>query len=460
MGKKGDGKKKAPALLTRLRQHFGREPAALPVIGQHFEAYQRPNLHLALQEVLGGEGMHADLVGVTTLERYDSANLARLAAERSARNFDEGPVEYASVDLPDDKQLACVKQGLYLARSHGQPLAVLVSEERYTFRPHLIVEVMANERERAERLIHRLTQATRHGTAYRGHVLSLDQDCHGIVEVKFHHLPAVRREDVILPEELMRRLERHTLSFTLHAERLREAGRHLKRGILLHGPPGTGKTLSAMYLVSQMPGRTVLLLTGKGVGQIETACNLARMLEPATVILEDVDLIGTQRHLQTVDANALLIELLNQMDGLADDVDLLFLLTSNRPDILEPALAARPGRIDQAIQIPLPDADCRRRLFELYSRGMQVEVTDWPGLIERTEGATGAFIRELLRKAAVFAAEEDGEGPLTVHDKHLDEALTELLVAGGPLTQSLLGAGGVSAKKAPTPRKPAPRHKR
>jgi ATP-dependent 26S proteasome regulatory subunit len=164
------------------------------------------------------------------------------------------------------------------------------------------------------------------------------------------------------------------------------------------------------------------------------------MLAPATVILEDVDLIGTERHMQTVDANALLFELLNQMDGLADDADILFLLTTNRPDILEPALASRPGRIDQAIEVPPPDAACRRRLLELYSRGLRLELTALDRLIERTEGVSGAFIRELLRKAAVFAAEDDGESPLVVRDSHLEEALAELLVAGGPLTQSLLGA--------------------
>jgi ATP-dependent 26S proteasome regulatory subunit len=214
----------------------------------------------------------------------------------------------------------------------------------------------------------------------------------------------------------------------------------LKRGLLLHGPPGTGKTLTAMYLVTQMPGRTVLILTGAGMGSIETACQLARMLAPATVILEDVDLIGTERSHQMIGANALLFELLNQMDGLADDTDIIFVLTTNRPDILEPALASRPGRIDQAIEIPPPDADCRRRLFELFGRGLQVQIDNWDSLIKRTAGVSGAFIRELLRKAAVFAAEDDGANELVIRDRHIEEALGELLIAGGPLTQSLLGA--------------------
>lgn len=141
-----------------------------------------------------------------------------------------------------------------------------------------------------------------------------------------------------------------------------------------------------------------------------------------------------------MNANSLLFELLNQMDGLAEDADVLFLLTTNRPEILEPALASRPGRIDLAIEVPLPDTDCRKRLLELYGRGLRVELSDQAKLLARTEGTSGAFIRELLRKAAVFAAEDNGELPLTVRDHHFEAALTELVVAGGTLTQSLLGA--------------------
>ncbi|MFX4971138.1 AAA family ATPase, partial [Acinetobacter baumannii] len=89
---------------------------------------------------------------------------------------------------------------------------------------------------------------------------------------------------------------------------------------------------------------------------------------------------------------ALLLELLNEMDGLADDVDVLFVLTTNRPEILEPALAARPGRIDQAYEVPLPDAQCRKRLFDLYCDGLTMKVDDMDLYVKRTAGASGAFI--------------------------------------------------------------------
>jgi cell division protease FtsH len=441
-GKTVKKRKPAPILLRRLRKHFGTEPAELPVLEHQVAAHDRPNLQLAVEELFSERGRQAELLGVLAHEEHTGPSLARLSREASARNFEQGPVEYMDVALPGERRLACVKNGLYLVREKKGAVALLVTKPPHAFPPSIQVEVMATDRDQAERFLGELRHLTDLGKAYRGHILSLDVDCYGGIAIRNHLLPAIRREDVILPEALMRRIERHTLTFSKHAERLRAAGRHLKRGILLYGPPGTGKTLTALYLVSQMPGRTVLLITGAGVRSLATGSRIARLLEPATVILEDVDLIGTEREHQQIGANALLFELLNEMDGLADDVDVLFVLTTNRPDILEPALAARPGRVDQAIEVPAPDADCRRRLFDLYSRGMHVEVADWGRFIERTAGVTGAFIRELLRKAAVYAAEEDGTAVLTVRDRHLEEGLNELLIAGGPLTKSLLGAVG------------------
>jgi cell division protease FtsH len=439
--------KSDPVLLKRLRRHFGTDPAELPIVEQEFAGYERPNLHLALEEMLAQPERQTDQIGILVLEHYREARLAELTRPASAKRFEEGPVKYIDVPIAGGRQLACVRRALYLLRDDSGPVALLLGEPLYSHRASIFVEVMAADKEQAQAILRRLTRSVRHGKAFRGEVLSVEADCHGNLQVQFHQLPKVGREGIVLPEALLQRIERHTVSFTRHADRMRAAGRHIKRGILLHGAPGTGKTLSAMYLAAQMPGRTVLLMTGHAINSIETVCSLARLLEPATIILEDVDLIGTEREHQTVGANALLFELLNQMDGLAEDVDVLFVLTTNRPDVLEPALAARPGRIDQAIEIALPVGDCRRRLLDLYGRGLTLELADRDKLIARTEGVSGAFIRELLRKAAVFAAEDGGDGPLVVRDRHVDEAMGELLIAGGPLTQSLLGARPTGAAR-------------
>jgi hypothetical protein len=432
------GQNKKADLFKKLRSHFGTDPAQLPFIGQELDLHERPNLHLALDEMLSEA--EPEVIGLVEFD-YD-VSLGKLSRESSAKEFDQGPLEFFDVPLANGSKLACVKQGLYFFLEDGQEITLLVTERRHSYPAKIKVEVMAPERETAERYLRRLMATTRQGKAYRGQVLSLDRDCYRTTVINFHTLPQINRGEIILPDEVLRRIERHTIDFSRHVDRLREAKRHIKRGILLHGLPGTGKTLSAMYLAAQMPERTVLLMTGAGVGDIETACNLARMLQPSTVVLEDVDLIGTRREHQMVDANAVLFQLLNQMDGLAEDADVLFILTTNRPDILEPALAARPGRIDQAIEIPLPDDACRRRLLDLYSRGLQIDLTCRDSIVERTAGASAAFIRELLRKAAVFAAVDGPDDQIVVRDQHIEDALAELLVAGGELTKSLLGASG------------------
>jgi ATP-dependent 26S proteasome regulatory subunit len=108
------------------------------------------------------------------------------------------------------------------------------------------------------------------------------------------------------------------------------------------------------------------LLSGPGAGALGQAAAIARSLQPSMVVLEDVDLVAMERMLPGMGTNPLLFQLLNEMDGLSDDADVVFVLTTNRVDLLEPALAARPGRIDQAVEIGLPDSDCRSRLLELY----------------------------------------------------------------------------------------------
>jgi ATP-dependent 26S proteasome regulatory subunit len=128
------------------------------------------------------------------------------------------------------------------------------------------------------------------------------------------------------------------------------------------------------------------------------------------------------------------------MDGLRENSDVLFVLTTNRAEALEPALAGRPGRIDQAIEFPLPDPLARRRLVELYRHGLRVPNDVLENIVERTEGVSAAFIRELMRRTAQFVLEESKGSSVTL--SALDSALAELLFEGGSLNAKLLGAEG------------------
>ena len=227
-----------------------------------------------------------------------------------------------------------------------------------------------------------------------------------------------------------------------HKDRLLAAGQHLKRGLLLYGPPGTGKTHTVRYLTGQLADTTVLQLTGNALHLIAEACSIARALQPAMLVVEDVDLIAEDRGMHP-GQHPLLFQLLNEMDGLAEDADVVFVLTTNRADLLEPALAARPGRVDQAVELELPDADAPARAVRaLPRRAGGRHVTGLDDVIARTEGVTASFLKELLRRAALLAATRDGraDGELRVSAADLAAALDELLDTRNAMTRTLLGS--------------------
>ena len=160
------------------------------------------------------------------------------------------------------------------------------------------------------------------------------------------------------------------------------------------------------------------------------------------IVVEDVDLIAECRdhyHGET----PLMFTLLNEMDGLAEDADVVFLLTTNRADLLEPALASRPGRVHQAVHIDLPDAESRRRLIELYRGSLDLDTSRVDEVVTRGEGVTASFLKELLRRAAVVAADRQDatEGPLQVSADDLDGALADLLDSRNRMTRTVLGFG-------------------
>jgi ATP-dependent 26S proteasome regulatory subunit len=139
----------------------------------------------------------------------------------------------------------------------------------------------------------------------------------------------------------------------------------------------------------------------------------------------------------------LLNKLLNEMDGLREDAEVLFILTTNRPDQIEPALTARPGRIDQAIEFPLPDEEGRARLTRLYARGLEISEELLERIVSRTKGVSAAFIKELMRRCAQFQIEFSRGKVLT--QEAVDAAIEEMLFAGGSLNRRLLG-GEVTAQ--------------
>jgi len=428
------------AWRDRAVAHLGTEPDGLPSLAEQVATSDLPNLQLALEALLA-DAPGWELVGLPSEARhYGGFSLASVLAGRMGPHLAPTAASYVNVPIDVDETLPCVELGVYFL-TFGAPLIVLVAAGmEHGPRPGLTVEVVSPDRGASARFLTRLRALMHERNVYRGKVLAFAFSEYGGFGVTFHRVPHLSRDDVILPEADLAAIEQHTVAVSAHADRLRAAGRHLKRGLLLFGPPGTGKTLSVMYLCNQMAGRTTLLLSGIGAGALGQAVAIARSLQPSMVVLEDVDLVAMERTMPGMGNNPLLFQLLNEMDGLAEDADVIFVLTTNRVDLLEPALAARPGRIDQAVEIKLPDGASRRRLFELYLRGVDHQVggdEDLDGLVERTAGVSAAFIKELVRRA-VLASMAAGDAVVT--SARLDGSLTDLLEHSTPVLRSTLGA--------------------
>ncbi len=299
-------------------------------------------------------------------------------------------------------------------------------------------------------------------SVFRGQVISFGPEMFGhgsSTPLNFLSRPNVSRDQVVLPDDLLNEIEGQVLGIARHAGRLLASGQHLKRGILLYGAPGARQERQHRELPAWwLPQATVIVISGRALGRITEACSVARTLQPSVVVVEDVDLIAEERSHRPGE-HPLLFQLLNEMEGLNSATDVTFLLTTNRADLLEPALADRPGRVDLAAELPLPDVSARRALIRLYQGSLVLDDTGVDAIVTRTDGVTAAFLKELLRKAALLAADADaaadaaeaadadGSSPIRVTDGQLEAALDPLPPRGA--------ATAHSARLAP--RRPRPR---
>jgi hypothetical protein len=412
-----------------VERHLGRPWKRCAVITRPMLQWERVNLFLAL------EGLRADSPDARPVIGMGYWNeLTPALAANAARH---SPVEYTVRPTSLTGSTKVVVSGLYLLAPPGlAPFAAMLSRTA--------LDILAPTADDAQKALDRVLAESRERNVFRGQVLMVEQagpagaDGEPDFQIRFHDLPAVSREQIILPDEVLRVVERNVIGLLTHADTLRRAGRGTRHGVLFHGPPGVGKTLVTKYLARACPAYTVILLTGRQLRLVRESCQLARLLQPALVVIEDVDLIALDRA-ENPDTT-LLHDLMDQMDGLGTKADVIFLLTTNRPRMLERALAARPGRVDQAIYFPLPDRDCRARLFAHFTHGLDLSAVDADPLLDRTEGASPAFVEELFRKAALLAAERgEKSDPLRLTTADFENALRELIEFGGALTRNLLG---------------------
>lgn len=423
-----------------LRDFLGPAGIDHSVVTRELAPLEHVNLQTAIDAWSAGNARAVEVRGIALPPHYGGLSLQQMVAGEALP-----PLRLtapALADLPNGpgSTLGCLRLAVLLVTDERGRYVVMIqapSEHQQS----LQVEVAGLPVDLAQAVLAELDRLRGDLNVYRGHLLDVSIGPMGQVMLTFAPSPGISRDDVVLPGTVLARVERHALGVADHRQKLLAAGQHLKRGLLLYGPPGTGKTHTTRYLLGQMTGYTRLVLTGRSLVAVGPVTELARAMLPAAVVLEDVDLVAEERSLGPA-SNPVLFDLLDSMDGAAPDADLLFLLTTNRADLLEPALAARPGRVDVAVEIALPDATARQRLLTLYGQNVPLALTaeDVNLAVERTDGTTASFLKELIRRSLLEALHDD-PAVTAVTGQHLTRALDDLLDAAQAVTRTLLGVG-------------------
>jgi hypothetical protein len=436
--------------LTPLGQTISEFLAAdlsqLPVITYELPAHRLVDADLALAELnrlgqlepraVGGQRGEPP-VGVTGGQQREHSSLSELLFSPFMK-FDVGPIDYVSEADGPHSTRRVISFGVHRLSIDGKPVVVLQRSAQPRFgRETAALEILSGDTATSALFIDEFSRLILELSALRGKVVSFtgDQYQQGSGGVTFLDRPTVAAHSVILPPGVLETVVRHVVGIGEQRDRLIAAGQHLKRGVLLYGPPGTGKTLTVRHLLARTPATTAVLLTGTSIQFITQAAELARAMQPAIVVLEDVDLVAEERGMHG--PQPLLFAVLDALDGLDGDSDVTFILTTNRVQVLERALAERPGRVDLAVEIPLPDAAARRRLFHSYAALQPFTDVAVDAAADRAVDTTGSFAKELVRRAVLVAAEGNRE----VNDSDLASALDELLDSSAELARNLLGGG-------------------
>jgi cell division protease FtsH len=248
--------------------------------------------------------------------------------------------------------------------------------------------------------------------------------------------PGVRFGDVAGADESKMELM-EVVDFLKDPDRFKQLGARIPRGVLLVGPPGTGKTLLARAVAgeagvpffSTSASEFVEMFVGIGASRVRDLFNQARRNSPAIIFIDELDAIGRQRGAGMGgghdEREQTLNQILVEMDGFEESVNVIVVAATNRADVLDPALM-RPGRFDRQITVDLPDVRGREAILRIHLKGKPAASdVDASVLARQTPGFAGANLANLVNEAALHAARK---GEKLIHMVHFREALDKIVL--------------------------------
>lgn len=204
-----------------------------------------------------------------------------------------------------------------------------------------------------------------------------------------------------------------------HYELYKQIGIDPPRGVLMYGPPGCGKTMLAKAVAHHTTASFIRVVgsefvqkyLGEGPRMVRDVFRLAKENAPAIIFIDEIDAIATKRFDAQTGADRevqrILLELLNQMDGFDQTVNVKVIMATNRHDTLDPALL-RPGRLDRKIEFPLPDRRQKRLVFTTITGKMNLnDDVDLEDFVARPDKISGADIHSICQEAGMIAVREN-----------------------------------------------------
>lgn len=209
------------------------------------------------------------------------------------------------------------------------------------------------------------------------------------------------------------------VEFLRNPKKFIDIGAQIPKGVLLMGAPGTGKTLLARAVAGEagvpffhLSGSEFEeMFVGVGASRVRDLFDMAKKSSPSIIFIDEIDAVGRARSTniggQGEGREQTLNQILVEMDGFEQSINLIVMAATNRPDVLDPALL-RPGRFDRRVTLDLPDRSEREAILAVHVKLKPLaEDVNLKVIAERTPGFSGADLYSLMNEAAILAAREE-----------------------------------------------------
>jgi cell division protease FtsH len=227
-------------------------------------------------------------------------------------------------------------------------------------------------------------------------------------------------KDVAGVEEPKEELQ-EIIEFLKDPQKFQKLGGKIPKGVLMMGPPGTGKTLLAKAVAGEanvpffsISGSDfVEMFVGVGASRVRDLFEQGKKNAPCIIFIDEIDAVGRHRGAGLGgghdEREQTLNQLLVEMDGFESNDGVILMASTNRPDVLDPALL-RPGRFDRQVVVSYPDVRGREGILKVHTRKIPLDEGVDVNIIARgTPGFTGADLANLVNEAALVAARNNNK---------------------------------------------------